>query len=64
MAKVIARVVGGDLKEHQVTTLGELKTKLDVSNYSALVNDEPVSEDSYEFFDNDVVELSPKVKGA
>ena len=64
MAKVIARVMGGDLKEHNVSTLGELKQKLDASGYQATINDSPESDDSYEFDGNEIVEFTAKVKGA
>ena len=64
MAKITAQVMGGDIKQHEVKTLGELKQKLDVSNYQATINDEPVDNDSYEFEGFEMVELTAKVKGA
>lgn len=63
MAKVQAQVVGGDIKQHDAETVGELKAKLSLTNYQATVNGEP-ADDSQELSDFEFVAFAPKVKGA
>lgn len=62
MAKVVAQVLGGDLKEFDAATVGELKRLMNVSGYAASINGEPASDDA-RLRDWQVVTLSPSVKG-
>ncbi len=62
MAKVVAQVLGGDLKEFDAATVGELKKLMNVSGYAALVNGEPGA-DGDRLKDYSLVTLSPAVKG-
>lgn len=63
MAKVQAQVVGGEIKAHEANTVGELMSKLNLTNYKAQVNGEEVDND-YELSDYEFVSFSQKVKGA
>ncbi len=63
MAKVVAQVLGGDLKQFDdISTVGELKRAMAVTGYSATVNGEP-ADDGLRLKDWQVVTLSPAVKG-
>lgn len=63
MAKVTGQVLGGDPKVLDgVTTVGDVKGRLQVSNHTATVNGEP-ADDGYELSDYEFVTLSPAVKG-
>lgn len=63
MAKVQAQVVGGDIKTHDATTVGELMSKLGLEKHKANVNGEPVDND-YQLSDYEFVTFAPQVKGA
>lgn len=63
MAKVQAQVVGGDIKQHEADTVASLKSALNLGNYQATVNGEPVDDD-HQLSDYEFVALAPKVKGA
>lgn len=63
MAKVHAQIIGGEIKELVLGTVGDVKSKLNASNYTVTVNGEPES-DSYQLQDFDFVSLAPAVKGA
>lgn len=63
MAKVVARVLGGEIKEVTgVNTVADVKSRLGASNHKATVNGEP-AEDTYTLSDEDFVSLAPAVKG-
>lgn len=64
MAKnVIAQVLGGDKKViDSANTVGDIKTQMGVTGYTATVNGDQES-DSYELSDGDFVSLSQAVKG-
>lgn len=64
MAKnVIAQVLGGEKKVlDEVNTVGDVKSKLSVTNYTATVNGETQT-DGYELEDGDFVSLTQAVKG-
>jgi hypothetical protein len=63
MAKIIAHVLGGTPTEKEASTVAELKSQLQLANYSAKVNKEPV-DDSYELEEGDLVTFAQQVKGA
>lgn len=62
MAKVTVKVTGGDIKEMNADTVGDIKDELNLSDYTATVNGEP-AEDDYELEDFNFVTLSTAVKG-
>lgn len=62
MAKVIAKVIGGQPKEMDAESVADLKAQLSLTNYTASVNGSTV-EDGYELTDYEFVSLSPSVKG-
>ncbi len=64
MATVMAKVSGGTVKEYTVSTLGELKSLLNVKGYTATVNKETESDDNFKLEADDIVIFSPAVKGA
>jgi sulfur carrier protein ThiS len=63
MAKVNAKVVGGDITELEVGTIADLKHRLGVPNHTAMVNGQPAQNDQA-LRDEDFVSLAPAVKGA
>lgn len=63
MAKVQAQVVGGEIKQHEATTVAELQEMLSLTNYKAQVNGEEVDAD-YKLSDYEFVSFSQKTKGA
>jgi hypothetical protein len=64
MATVTATVVGGKATAHEdIYTVAELKQKLNITNYQASINGEPVSDED-DLTDGDYVTFSPQVKGA
>lgn len=63
MAKVNAKVVGGEIQELEADTVAEVKRELEVPNHTATVNGSP-AQDSKELKDEDFVSLAPAVKGA
>ena len=63
MAKVATKVIGGQLKEMQADTVGELAALLGVTKHQASVNGEPQNND-YELSDDEYVTFAEKVKGA
>lgn len=63
MAKVQAKVVGGEIKEIEVGTVADVKRQLGVEKHTATVNGESV-QDSYVLKDYEFVSLAPAVKGA
>jgi hypothetical protein len=59
----VGKVVGGKLKEHDVDTVGELKSAMGLEgNYSAQVNGEPADLDD-EIGEHDYVTFTQSVKG-
>jgi hypothetical protein len=63
MAKVHAQVMGGDIKElADVSSVADVKSRLQATNHTATVNGEAV-EDDYELSDFEFVTLAPAVKG-
>lgn len=63
MAKVTAKVLGGQLKEFDVDSVAELKNIMGLgSNYAATVNGE-TSDGEGSLTDYDFITLSPAVKG-
>lgn len=62
MAKVVVKLLGGQLQEQEARTVGGLKQALNVPTYAASVNGDPAN-DSYELQDHEFVTLSPAVKG-
>ncbi len=63
MARIVAKVQGGSLKELIATTVGEVKASLSATTHTATVNKEP-ADNSYVLSDDDLVMLAPSVKGA
>lgn len=63
MAQVTAKVLGGQLKEFDVSSIAELKSIMGLgSNYAATVNGETFDGET-SLNDYDFVTLSPAVKG-
>jgi hypothetical protein len=63
MAKVFVKVLGNDDRSTQdAETVGELKTQLNLSSYSATVNGSP-ADNSQELQDDQLVMFAPAVKG-
>jgi hypothetical protein len=63
MAKVHAKVTGGDPIELTVDTVGEVKRKLSVPNHTANVNGRTAGDQDL-LKDEDFVLLAPAAKGA
>ena len=63
MAKVHTQVTGGSIQEKEATTVGELKSLLGLTNYTATVNGDPASDD-YELEDFEFVSFALATKGA
>ncbi len=63
MAKVQAQVVGGQIKQLEADTVGEVKEALNAQTYTATVNGEPANSDT-QLEDYEFVSLAPAVKGA
>lgn len=63
MAKVQTQVIGGQIKQLEVGTVGDVKAQLSATGYTATVNGQPV-QDSYVLKDYEFVSLAPAVKGA
>lgn len=64
MAKVIAKLQGGQPTEIEASTLGEAKQLMSASNYQASINGEPVNDNAYELSDYEVITLTEQIKGA
>lgn len=63
MALVNVKISGqAEVRQFSVSTIGELKTELSLSNYSAAVNGSPQN-DNFELSDAQLVTLAPSVKG-
>lgn len=70
--KVFAQVIGGEVKEYNITanqdgvvTLADLrKMEPKFAGYQAAVNGETENDDSFELSDFNVVTFSEKIKGA
>lgn len=62
MAQITVKVLGGELKELNASTIGEVKTKLNLTNVTATVNGCP-EDDDYQLEDFEFVALAPAVKG-
>lgn len=63
MAQVIAKVIGGQVKEYTADTVGELAEMLGVGSYQGSINGEPADHDT-DLNDHEVVMFAPKIKGA
>lgn len=64
MAKVMVTIPGKPgFEMHEAGTVGELKQKLALANYSANVNGDTAGDD-YEFSDKDDVVFATQTKGA
>lgn len=64
MAKVFGQKAGGEVKEYDAMTVGELREQMGVAtNYSASIKGTPASADQ-ELSDFDVVTFAPQIKGA
>lgn len=63
MAKVHAQVVGGEIKEVSMSTVGDVKKYMNADKYTATVNGDPANNDQ-RLTDFDFVSLAPAVKGA
>lgn len=61
MANIMAQIAGGNRKQGEARTVGELKAKLNVMGHTAVVNGENQSDD-FELSDNDFVALAQPVK--
>ena len=64
MAKVMAKVMGGDIEQVEFSTLGEVKDYFDCNEYQAEVNGKVVEDNNYALKDYETIELTAKVKGA
>jgi hypothetical protein len=63
MAKVSAKVLGGEIQEIEATTVGEAKTQMGLEgNYSATVNGAAAT-DSTPLSDFQMINFSESVKG-
>jgi len=62
MAQVNVKITGGSVKEMEADTVGELKTKLNLGNYTATINGEPAENDQ-DLEDYNFVVFSAAVKG-
>ncbi len=62
MARVFGIVTGGDPVVHDVETVGELKSAMKLSKYTARVNNAVVGDD-HKLKENDVVDLATANKG-
>lgn len=62
MASVIASVIGGTPMRVDATTVGDLKNKLELTNYTAAVNGE-TEDDDFTLSAEDFVSLSKAAKG-
>ena len=70
MASVIVKRIGASDQTTEAATVGEIKTKLNLSNYTADVkspmngeSDYTVRGDNYELEDGDIVRLAQNTKG-
>jgi hypothetical protein len=63
MATVTAAVLGGNTLEKQAETIGELKSLMNVSTYTAKINGEIVPDD-YHLSNGEVVVFTYNAKGA
>lgn len=63
MAKIVVKIVGGNPKNADYATLGDLLEDRDLDGYSANINGESESDEDFSFSDDDFVILSPKAKG-
>ena len=63
MAKVIAKVIGGQVAEYEADTVGELAEKLGVGSYQGSINGDPADHDT-DLNDHEVIMFAPRVKGA
>lgn len=62
MAKLVAKIVGGNPQNVVADTVGDVKRQLGVSAYQANLNGSPAS-DTASVKDDDFITLSPAVKG-
>ena len=62
MAKVIVKQIGGTPQEKEASTVGGLKTSLNLTNHTATVNGQPANDDQ-SLNDYDVVHFAQAVKG-
>lgn len=67
MAKVVVKVLGGEEKVIEASTVGEARQKVGASNYDASLNGEPVA-DGEQLYDRedgmDFLSFTAKVKAA
>lgn len=63
MAKVNAKVLGGNTVEREALTIGDLKQQMNLTNYTAKVNGE-IAQDDYYLSEEDFVLFTANAKGA